>query len=342
MTDYKSLKLIATSSPHIRGKETTRSIMLDVIIALIPALIFACFNWGLRALTVTAFSCAACVFFEWLYRYLMKKESSIHDLSAVVTGMLLAFVCPVTIPYWMILIGDFFAIIITKQLFGGIGCNFINPALAGRAALLASYAGSMTRWADLSGVPAIGSTVDVVTTATPLAMMKTGAFADLTQKYSLTDMFTGLVPGSLGEVSALALLLGGFYLLWRRVINWHTPVCYIATVAILTFLFPLYGADRVEWMLYQVLGGGLILGAFFMATDYATSPVTPKGQAIFGVGCGLFTILIRYFGSYNEGVCYSIMVMNLFVAFIDRYTRPTRFGASEIQSDKNNNNKSNK
>ncbi len=329
MTDYKALKLIATSSPHIRGKETTRSIMLDVIIALIPALVFACFNWGLRAFSVTLFSVIACVFFEWLYRKVMKKNQSIGDLSAVVTGILLAFVCPVTIPYWMILIGDFFAIIIVKQLFGGIGCNFVNPALAGRAALLASYAGSMTSWADFGMLSMFGSP-DAVTTATPLAMMKGGNVIELTQKYSLSDMFVGLIPGSIGEVSALALTLGGLYLLWRGVINWHTPVCYIATVAILTFLFPQHGAGHAEWMLYQVLSGGLILGAFFMATDYATSPVTKKGQVIFGIGCGLFTVLIRYFGSYNEGVCYSIMVMNLFVALIDRYTRPKRFGADEL------------
>ena len=327
MTDYKTLKLIATSSPHIRSPQTTQTIMLDVIIALMPALLFACFNFGLRALTVTAFSVAACVFFEWLYRTLMHKPQSVGDLSCVVTGMLLAFVCPVQIPYWMILIGDFFAIVLVKQLFGGIGCNFVNPALAGRAALLASYAGTMTSWADPAAGRAamIGSTADVITTATPLAMLKSGAVEELMSKYDLTTMFVGGIPGSLGEVSAVALLLGGAYLLWRGVINWHTPVCYIATVAVLTFLFPRYGGN-LDWMAYNLLGGGLLLGAFFMATDYATSPVTKKGQVIFGVGCGLFTVLIRYFGSYNEGVCYSIMVMNCFVALIDRYTRPPRFG----------------
>ncbi|MBQ9348545.1 MAG: RnfABCDGE type electron transport complex subunit D [Oscillibacter sp.] len=330
MTDYKALRLIATSSPHIRSDQNTQDIMFDVIVALFPALLMGILNFGPRALCVTAFSVAACVFFEWAYRALMKKPASIGDLSAVVTGMLLAFVCPVTIPYWMILIGDAFAILLVKQLFGGIGCNFVNPALAGRAALLASYAGSMTSWVDpaLKHAAALGP-VDAVTTATPLALLKAGSLTELAGKYDLTTMFIGGIPGSLGEVSAFAVLLGGAYLIWRKVISWETPAASIATVALLTFLFPRYGAGNVDWMLYNVLGGGLMLGAFFMATDYATSPVTKKGQLIYGVGCGAFTVMIRYFGSYNEGVCYSIMVMNLFVALIDKYAKPARFGAVE-------------
>ena len=333
MTDYKNLKLIATSSPHIRGSETTQGIMKDVIIAMLPALAYACFNFGLRALTLTAVSVAGCIFFEWLYRKVMKKPQSVQDLSSVVTGMLLAFVCPVQIPYWMILIGDCFAIVIVKQLFGGIGKNFVNPALAGRAFLLGSYAGVMTTWVDpaQSKAPLFGGVADAVTTATPLAIMKSGDMAGLTSTYSVADMFLGNIPGSMGEISALMVLIGGVYLIARKVINWHTPVSYIATVAVLTFLFPKYGSG-VEWMLYSIFGGGLMLGAFFMATDYATSPVTKKGQLIFGIGCGLFTILIRYFGSYNEGVCYSIMVMNLLVPLIDKYTKPTRFGV--VKSDK--------
>ena len=333
MTDYKNLKLIATSSPHIRGSETTQGIMKDVIIAMVPALAFACFNFGLRALTLTLVSIAGCVFFEWLYRKLMKKHQSVQDLSAVVTGMLLAFVSPVQIPYWMILIGDAFAIIIVKQLFGGIGKNFVNPALAGRAFLLGSYAGVMTTWVDPAAnkAPLFGGVADAVTTATPLAIMKSGDMAGLTSTYSIRDMFLGNIPGSMGEISALMVLIGGVYLIARKVINWHTPVSYIATVAVLTFLFPKYGSG-VEWMLYSIFGGGLMLGAFFMATDYATSPITKKGQVIFGIGCGLFTVFIRYFGSYNEGVCYSIMVMNLCVALIDKYTKPTRFGV--VKSDK--------
>ena len=333
MTDYKNLKLIATSSPHIRGSETTRSIMLDVIIAMLPALIWAVVMFGIKALTLTVVSVIGCMFWEWLYRTLMKKPQSVGDLSAVVTGMLLAFVCPVTTPYWMILIGDFFAIVVVKQLFGGIGKNFVNPALAGRAFLLGSYAGEMTKWiAPGETAPLFGSTADVVTAATPLAYMKTGDMETLMSTYSINDMFLGKIGGSLGEISVLMLLIGGIYLIVRKVINWQTPVGYIATVAVLTFLFPKGGVGNVDWMLYSIFGGGLMLGAFFMATDYATSPVTKKGQLIFGIGCGLFTILIRYFGSYTEGVCYSIMVMNLCVALIDKYTKPTRFGV--VKSDK--------
>ena len=333
MTDYKNLKLIATSNPHIRNNETTRSIMLDVIIAMLPALVWAIIWFGVKALTLTAVSVIGCMFWEWLYRKLMKKPQSVGDLSAVVTGMLLAFVCPVTTPYWMIIIGGFFSIVVVKQLFGGIGKNFVNPALAGRAFLLGSYAGVMTTWIDATQnkAPLMGSTADIITAATPLAYMKTGNMAGLTETYSVMDMFLGKTGGSLGEISAAMLILGGLYLIWRKVINWQTPVAYIATVAVLSFLFPKAGSG-LEWMLYSVFGGGLMLGAFFMATDYATSPVTKKGQLIFGIGCGLFTVLIRYFGSYNEGVCYSIMVMNLCVALIDKYTKPTRFGV--VKSDK--------
>jgi len=333
MTDYKNLKLIATSNPHIRSNETTRSIMLDVIIAMLPTLVWAIIWFGVKALTLTAVSVIGCMFWEWLYRKLMKKPQSVGDLSAVVTGMLLAFVCPVTTPYWMIIIGGFFSIVVVKQLFGGIGKNFVNPALAGRAFLLGSYAGVMTTWIDATQnkAPLMGSTADIITAATPLAYMKTGNMAGLTETYSVVDMFLGKTGGSLGEISAAMLILGGLYLIWRKVINWQTPVAYIATVAVLSFLFPKAGSG-LDWMLYSVFGGGLMLGAFFMATDYATSPVTKKGQLIFGIGCGLFTVLIRYFGSYNEGVCYSIMVMNLCVALIDKYTKPTRFGV--VKSDK--------
>ena len=329
MTDYKNLKLIATSSPHIRAAENTRSIMLDVIIAMLPALAWAVWMFGFKALTLTAVSAAGCVFFEWGYRKLMKKPQSVGDLSAVVTGMLLAFVSPVTTPHWMILVGDFFAIVVVKQLFGGIGKNFVNPALAGRAFLLGSSAGVMTSWAAPgTKVPVIGSTVDVVTAATPRAYMKTGDMEGLRATYSLTSMFTGNIGGSLGELSVLMLLIGGAYLLWRKVIHWQIPVAYIGTVAVLTFLFP-QGNDAMSWMLYNVLGGGLFLGAFFMATDYVTSPVTKKGQLIFGIGCGLITVFIRYFGSYPEGVCYSILVMNCCTWIIDKYTKPTRFGVDK-------------
>ena len=331
MTDYKSLKLIASSSPHIRSNEDTRSIMLDVIIALMPALIMGIYVFGWRALTVTLVSVAACVVWEWLYRKVMKKSNSIGDLSAVVTGILLAFVCPVQTTYWMLIIGAFFSIVLVKQLYGGIGCNFINPALAGRAILLASYATAMTTWVKVGEKAAvIGSNADIVTAATPLAMMKgvdAAGWETLTNTYTLGDMFIGRIGGSLGEVSSLMLLLGGIYLLLRKVISWQTPVAFIATVAVITLISAPAGVSSVEYMAYNVFGGGLMLGAIFMATDYATSPVTKLGQAIFGIGCGLITVFIRRFGSYPEGVCYSIMIMNCTTWLLDKYIRPTIYGA---------------
>ena len=331
MTDYKSLKLIASSSPHIRSNEDTRSIMLDVIIALMPALVMGVYVFGWRALTSTLVSVAACVVWEWLYRKVMKKSCSIGDLSAVVTGILLAFVCPVQTPYWMLIIGAFFSIVLVKQLYGGIGCNFINPALAGRAILLASYATAMTTWVKVGEKAAvIGSNADIVTAATPLAMMKgvdAAGWETLTNTYTLGDMFIGRIGGSLGEVSSLMLLLGGIYLLLRKVISWQTPVAFIATVAVITLISAPAGVSSVEYMAYNVFGGGLMLGAIFMATDYATSPVTKLGQAIFGIGCGLITVFIRRFGSYPEGVCYSIMIMNCTTWLLDKYIRPTIYGA---------------
>ncbi len=325
MTDYKNLKLIASSSPHIRSNENTRSIMLDVIIAMLPALVWAIYNFGFKALLSVVVSIVACLFWEWLYRKLLKKPQSIGDLSAVVTGMLLAFVCPPELPWWALIIGAFFSIVVVKQLYGGIGCNFLNPALAGRAILLASYATAMTTWS----LPT--SKVDtVVSTATPLQIMKEGTvekFAELTTNYSVGDMFIGRIGGSLGEVSALALLLGFAWLLIRKVISWHTPVAFIGTVAILTLISAPAGIDNVQYMLYNVFGGGLMLGAIFMATDYATSPVTKPGQLIFGIGCGLITCFIRRFGSYPEGVCYSILIMNCTTWLLDKYIRPTIYGA---------------
>ncbi len=331
MTDYKNLKLIASSSPHIRSDEDTRSIMLDVIIAMCPALAMSVYVFGWRALTLTLVSVFSCVFWEWAYRKLMKKNQMVGDLSAVVTGMLLAFVCPVTLPYWMVVLGAFFAIVVVKQLYGGIGCNFLNPALAGRAVLLASFAGAMTTWAAPGArIPVVGATADVVTAATPLAIMKGGAaesFAALTETYGLGNLFVGTVGGSLGEVSALALLLGGIYLLCKKVISWQIPVAFIGTVALVTLISAPAGVSAADYMLYNVMGGGLMLGAIFMATDYATSPVTKPGQLIFGIGCGLITCFIRRFGSYPEGVCYSILIMNCTTWLLDKYIRPTIYGA---------------
>ncbi len=325
MTDYKNLKLIASSSPHIRSKDDTRSIMIDVCIAMVPALVISCFVFGLQALVLTLISVVSCVFWEWAYRKLMKKSCSVGDCSAVVTGMLLAFVCPVSLPWWVIVIGSFFAIVVVKQLYGGIGCNFLNPALAGRAILVASYAGAMTTWVTpAEKISVFGSAADVATGATPLAVMKEGAFDQLPE---ILDMFLGFVGGSLGETSAAALLVGFLYLLIRKVISWQIPVAYIGTVALVSLISAPAGIGAVDYMLYSIFGGGLMLGAIFMATDYATSPVTKPGQLIFGIGCGLLTVFIRRFGSYPEGVCYSILVMNCCTWLLDKYIKPTIYGA---------------
>ena len=325
MTDYKNLKLIASSSPHIRSNEDTRSIMLDVCIALLPALVMSIYVFGIQALVLTLISVASCLFWEWLYRKLMKKSCAIGDMSAVVTGMLLAFVCPVSLPWWAIVIGSFFSIVVVKQLYGGIGCNFLNPALAGRAILVASYAGAMTSWVTpAEKIGLFGSAADVATAATPMALMKEGAFDQLP---AIGEMFLGKIGGSLGEVSALCLLLGGIYLMIRKVISWHIPAAYIATVAVICLISAPEGIGAVDYMLYNVFGGGLMLGAIFMATDYATSPVTKPGQLVFGIGCGLITVLIRRFGSYPEGVCYSILVMNCCTWLLDKYIKPTIYGA---------------
>ena len=327
MTDYKNLKLIASSSPHIRSNEDTRSIMLDVILALLPATAWAVYAFGFKALLLVVVSVVACVFWEWAYRKVMKKPQSIGDLSAVVTGMLLALTCTVNLPWWLLVIGAFFAIVLVKQLYGGIGCNFLNPALGGRAILVASYASFMGNWALPNSKLGV-----VVSSATPMQIMKEGTlekWGELTANYSVGDMFMGNIGGAMGEVSALALLLGGAYLIIRKVISWHIPVAYIGTVLVLSLVAAPAGIDAVQYMLYSVFGGGLMLGAIFMATDYATSPVTKLGQIIFGVGCGLLTVFIRRFGSFPEGVCYSILIMNCTTWLLDKYIRPTIYGAAK-------------
>ena len=320
--NYKELNLIGSSSPHIRTKDGAGHIMGEVLLAMLLPLLFAVYNFGPRALAATAVSVAGCCAFEWLYRAALKKDNTLGDLSAAVTGVLIAFVCPVTIPYWILLIGDFFAIVVVKQLFGGIGKNFLNPALAARAFML-SWAGEMSTWVGPRSSAALWGAVDAATYPTPMALLHENNLEGLRQMYDLPEMLVGLIGGSMGEVSALLLLLGGLFLIVRKVITWYIPVSYIGTVAALTFLFP-RGNDPATWMLYNLLGGGLMLGAFFMATDYVTSPVSHKGQLLFGVGCGLITVFIRYFGAYSEGVCYAILVMNLTVWIIDKNIRPAR------------------
>ena len=321
MEEKKLFKV--SSNPLVRTKRDTTSIMLDVIIALIPALAVGTYMFGIKVVLLLAVNVFACVFFEWGYRKLLKKPQSVGDLSAVVTGFLLTCVLPSEATWWMGVIGSFFAIVVVKQLYGGIGKNFLNPALAGRAFLTAGYAAVMTSWAvptTLAGV------VDGATMATPLSYLKAGEA--LPEYFDLTSLFLGGVPGSIGEISALALLVGAAYLLIRKVITWRIPTAFIGTVAVLCLVFGKSGYGRVDWTLYNLLSGGLILGAFFMATDYSTSPVTLRGQLLFGVGCGALTVLIRYFGSYPEGVSYAILIMNCCAWAVDRVTRPRQFGVS--------------
>ena len=316
-------ELTVSSSPHVHQDVTTRTIMRDVLIALAPAMVFSVVNFGVRALLVTLVSVVACYGFEKLWNILMKQNDKTYDLSACVTGVLLAFVCPVTVAYWQIVIGAAFAILLVKMLFGGLGRNVVNPALAGRAFMM-SWPVAMSTWIKpgfQNAAPIFGS-ADIVTAATPLANMHQGMMP--VEKW--TELFWGSVGGCIGETSALMLLIGLVYLLIRKVIKITIPASYIGTVAILTLLFPM-GNNNLEWMLCHLFGGGLMLGAIFMATDYVTSPLTGMGQIIYGIGCGALTVLIRYFGGYNEGVSYAILIMNCFVVLLDRIGRPEKFGA---------------
>lgn len=328
---YDLSKVVVTSSPHVKNPEDTRSIMLDVIIAMIPALLVSIVTFGARALVITTLTVAASVAFEAIYCKIVKKPITIMDLSAIVTGMLLAFNMPVSAPLWLCIIGAGFSILIVKCLFGGIGKNFMNPALGGRAFMMASWPLLMTTWAVPKMALPLFETPDIISSATPMAILK-GTLVDgvrqwdLTQLPSLANMAIGNIGGCIGETSAIALIAGGLYLVYRKVITLRIPVAYIGTVAVLTLLFPRGGMGNLDWMLYNLLGGGLMLGAIFMATDYTTSPVTKNGQIIFGVGCGLLTVFIRYFGGYPEGVSYSILLMNATVYLLDKYCRPKKFG----------------
>lgn len=323
-------ELTISSSPHAHSPVTTQTIMRDVLIALVPALLGSIYFFGFRSLLVTLVSAAACVFFEWGFCKIRKLHCKTYDLSAVVTGVLLAFVCPVTIPYWTIILGDFFAIVLVKMLFGGLGKNIVNPALAGRAFLF-SWPVLMSNWVKVGFDNAAGllSTADAVTAATPMSAMHQGALPE----ESILDMFLGNIGGCIGETSALLLIIGFIYLLYRKVITARIPLAYIGTVAILAFLFP-RGNDRIAWMAAQVFGGGLMLGAIFMATDYVTSPLTKLGQIVYGIGCGVITILIRYFGGYSEGVTYAILCMNACAVLLDKIGRPVKFGAPKKEAAK--------
>ena len=317
--------------PQVRTKTDTRRLMLDVIIALLPSVAVAVWQFGARPLLVIATSVASAVFFEWLYRKLLKKSNTIGDLSACVTGLLLALTLPPTAPWWLPVVGTLFAIVVVKQLYGGLGKNFLNPALAGRAFLLASYALILGQFAVPNSLKGV---VDGVTMATPLSYLYTGE--PMPAYMGFRSLLLGMAPGSTGELSALAVLIGGAYLLLRKVISWRIPVSFVGAVALLTLIFGHSGYANGEWMLYNILSGGLLLASFFMATDYSTSPVTLKGQLLYGFGCGGLTVLIRYFGGYPEGVSYAILIMNLCSWAIDKGFRRHQFGVSkeDIEAEK--------
>jgi len=313
---------LVSSSPHLRDNASTRRIMIDVAIALVPASLFGIYFFGFRSLLVILVTVLSCVLSEYIARKIMKRESTIEDFSAVVTGILLALNLPPTIPLWIAAVGGVIAIVIVKQIFGGIGQNFMNPALAARVMLMISWPVQMTNW--------VNPGPDAISSATPLALLKGKEAVEGTMPGYL-DLFLGNVGGTIGETSVLAILIGAAYLLYRRVITPHIPVAYIATVALFTWVFGKDGLFTGDFI-YHILSGGLMLGAFFMATDYTTSPITKKGRIIMGVGCGLLTSIIRLYTNYPEGVSFAIIIMNVVVPLIDRYTVPRSFGGEKASA----------
>ena len=317
-------KLLVSASPHDHSKDTVTRIMLDVVIALVPSLIAATFLFGFRTLIVSAVSVGTCVLAEYISRIVMKRHQTVADLSAIVTGLLIAFNVPVSMPLWMVVLGDILAIVVVKQMFGGIGMNFVNPALAARIMLIASFPTEMGKW----NAPFSWKT-ETVTTASPLnAIKEIYRSGEITSESfdglpSLLDMFLGKRAGSLGEVCAIALVIGLVYLLVRRVIKITIPLAYVGSFAVIMFIA---GGFNLEFLAYEILAGGLLLGAIFMATDYTTSPINFKGQVIFGIGCGVLTALIRLFGNLPEGVSFAIIIMNILVPHIENLTTPKPFG----------------
>ena len=310
--------------PQVRAERDTRSLMLDVIIALLPVLAVGVWQFGTHPLLTVACSVAACVFFEWGYRRLLGKDQSIGDLSAVVTGLLLGLSMPPSAPAWIPVVGAFFAIVVVKQLYGGIGKNFLNPALAGRAFLLSSYSIAMSTWA----VPnSLHGTVDGVSMATPLSYLY--GDAAMPKYFHFSSLFLGNTPGSVGEVSSLILIAAFLYLLARKVITWRIPVAFVGTVGVLTLIFGRAGYSNGDFALYNMLSGAVLFVAVFMATDYSTSPVTKGGQLLYGFGCGAITVLIRYFGGYPEGTTYAVLVMNLCTWAIDKGFHRRQFGVTK-------------
>lgn len=307
-------KLIVSSSPHMVTKTDTSKIMGTVLIALLPAFAVGIYQFGFRVVTLTAVFVASCVLFEYLYNKITKKPQTVGDLSAVLTGVLLAFNCPSSLPYEIAIVGSFAAIVVIKQLFGGIGQNLVNPAVTARVFMFIAFATPMTSWPTPRGGHATGAVVDATTSATPLGVLSHGSFADVyNDGFTKLDLFLGNVGGCIGEVSALAILIGGLFLIWKKVISPIIPVTFIATVFVLGLIW-----GGFDGALFHILAGGLMLGAFFCATDYVTSPTLPLGKVIFGIGCGLFTMLIRIFASYPEGVSFAILLMNILTPYIDK------------------------
>ena len=313
--------LILSCSPHFHSVYTTNRAMLEVTLACLPAAIAGIYFFGIHAFLVIIASVAAACAAEWVSLKLMKRPGTIADGSAVLTGLLLALCLPPALPVWMAALGGVFAIVIGKQVFGGLGQNIFNPAHIGRALLLASFPVQMTTWTAPAGLA-----VDAVTMATPLASLKTGAMAELP---GLGQMAVGQIGGCIGETCSIAILLGGLFLIWRGHIDWRIPVSYIGTVLVLSLVFGLAKGFSPEFALYQLLSGGLLIGAFFMATDWVTSPITKKGRLVFGLGLGILTCLIRFFGGLAEGVCYSILLMNILTPLIDRYTKGRIYGRAK-------------
>ena len=311
-------------APQLSHPHTTQSLMLEVLVALMPSLGMSLYLFGPRVLVITAISILSCTGAEYLYRKAMHKSNTLPDLSACVTGLLLAMCLPVTASYWAPVLGGIFAIVVVKQFYGGLGCNFMNPALAGRM-LLCTFPHMMTTWAEALDWPSVFGKVDAVSAATPMSYLYNHTLPPL----ELGQMLLGQHGGCIGEVSTFMLLLGGGYLMIRGVISPRIPVSFLGTVAVCTFFTP-HAGTNLEWMIAQLCSGGLVLGAFFMATDYTTSPVTPRGQILYGIGCGLLTVLLRYFGSYPDGVGWAILTMNCLVWILDRAGIPRRFGVQPL------------
>lgn len=317
-------KFFVAPSPHVHSAQSTRSLMLDVIVALLPALAVSTWVYGLDVLTVTAIAVVSCVLVEFLIqKFMLGGQPTVSNLSAVVTGLLLAFNLPASIPWWIVVIGSVVSIGVAKMTFGGLGRNPFNPALVGRVFLLIAYPVQMTSFS----APVMKGYADAFSGATPLAAVKSGAVS--VEDADLLNMFSGAIPGSMGEIAAAALIIGGIYLLWRKVITWHIPVAVLGSMAVFAFVVALVGGGGA--MLYQLpafhlLAGGALLGAIFMATDYVTSPMTHKGMIIYGVGIGLITMVIRMWGAYPEGMSFAILLMNSVAPLINKYVKPKRFG----------------